>query len=95
MQPVEVRHAVDAEQYRLAIEHERARAVLRCRFGDQGIAIGPIVAVAGEQPHALVFPLDDQAIAVMLDFVDSVWTGRDLGPAGRDAGLEGALGHVV
>ena len=51
MQPVEVGHAVDAEQHRLAIDHERVRAVLQCGLGDQGITISPVVAVAGEQPY--------------------------------------------
>jgi hypothetical protein len=38
-------------------------------FDDQGIAGGPIVAVPGEQPHALALALADQALAVMFDFV--------------------------
>ena len=51
------------------------------------------MTVSGEQPDALVLALDDQAIAVVFDFVDPIPAGGDFGPAGRDAGFEGASGH--
>jgi hypothetical protein len=74
MQRVEVGDTVGIEQHGLAIEHEERIAVAQCGLNDARIAIGPVVAVAGEQPHALVLALNDQAIAVMLDFVDPVGT---------------------
>ena len=43
---------------------------------DPGEAFGPVVTVAREQPHALALALDDQAIAVLFDFVKPVWPGR-------------------
>jgi hypothetical protein len=46
------------------------------------------MAVAGEQPNRLAVALDDQAVAVVFDFMDPVWAGRDLGPARWDAPLE-------
>jgi hypothetical protein len=46
------------------------------------------MAVAGEQPHALSVALDDQAIAVVLDFVQPVGPGRNLGSAGGQARFE-------
>ena len=52
MKPVEIGDAVDAEQHRLTIDGERGLPVPQRRFDDQWIAGGPIVAVAGEQPHA-------------------------------------------
>ena len=51
------------------------------------------MAVAGEQPHALAVALDDQAVAVVLDFVDPFRPVRDFGSAGRNAGLERGFGH--
>ena len=55
-------------------------------LGDQRKAVAPVVAVAGEQPHALALALDDQAVAVVLDLVKPIRAGRDLSAAGRDAG---------
>ena len=40
------------------------------------------MAVAGEQRHAVVLALDDQAIAVMLDLVQPFRPIRDRFPAG-------------
>jgi hypothetical protein len=50
------------------------------------------VAVAGEQPHALGLALDDQPLAVVLDFVDPLGTVRDLSRLGGNAGLN--FGHA-
>ena len=47
-----------------------------------------IEAVAGEQPHALALALDDQPVAVVLDFVNPVFRVRHLGAARRNAGFE-------
>jgi hypothetical protein len=41
----------------------------------------------GEQPHPWAFPLDNQPVAVVLDLMEPVGTGRDLGGYGRNAGL--------
>ena len=46
MQAVEIRSPIDAEQYGLAIEDERAVAVAQRSLGDQREAIAPVVAVA-------------------------------------------------
>jgi hypothetical protein len=51
--------------------------------------VGPIMPVAGEQSDALILPLDE-SMAVVLDFVDPVWTRRNLGGSGREAGLKQA-----
>jgi hypothetical protein len=72
MQAVEIRDAVHAQQHRLAIDHKRTGEVAQRGFDDSGIPIAPIVAVAGEQAHALALALDDQAIAVMFDFMEPV-----------------------
>jgi hypothetical protein len=49
------------------------------------------VTIAGEQAHALAIALDDQAIAVVLDFVDPVRAGRSFGSARRMQGSNGFL----
>ena len=46
------------------------------------------MAVAGEQPDPFILALDDKAIYVVLDLMDPVGAGGDLGASGRDAGLE-------
>jgi hypothetical protein len=46
------------------------------------------VPVAGEESHPLVLALDDQAIAIVFDFVNPIRAGRDLGAAGRNVGVE-------
>ena len=62
-------------------------------LNDQRVPIAPAIPVASEQPHALALALDDQAIAVMLDFVDPIRPGRNLGSACRDAGFERNITH--
>jgi hypothetical protein len=61
MQAIEIGHAVDAEQYGFAIDHKRAGTVAKGGLDDQGITVGPIVAVAREQPDLLAIRfLQDQ-----------------------------------
>jgi hypothetical protein len=45
--------------------------------------MAPIIAAEGKQPHADAVTLDDQAIAVVLDFVDPVRPSRNFGSARR------------
>jgi hypothetical protein len=51
----------------------------RAGFDDPRIASGPVVAVLGEQSHALSLALDDQAVAVLLDLMKPFVAGRNLG----------------
>ena len=88
VQAVEVGDAVDAEQHRFAVDHERAVAVAQRGLDDAADSVAPVVAVAGEQPHALAVALDDQAVAVVLDFVKPFRPVGDFGATGRNAGLE-------
>ena len=50
------------------------------------------MAVAGEQPHALAVALNDQAIAVVLDFVDPFRPVRNFGALVGMQGSNGDLG---
>ena len=56
-------------------------------LSDQRVTIRPVVATAGEQPHALAFTLDDQAVTVVLYFVKSIRAGGDFGAAHGNARL--------
>src|SRR5450631_3237386 len=94
MQAVEIRHAIDAKQHRLAVDHERAGTVAKGGLNDQRITVGKVMAVAGKQPDALAIALHDQAIAVVLDLMNPVRAGRYLGGARRNAGFEPAVGHA-
>jgi len=61
----------------------------------QGVAIGPVVAVPGEQLQPLALALNDQVIAVLPDLMEPIRSGGDLGTARRDARLERNFGHAV
>jgi hypothetical protein len=87
VQPIEVGPAIDAEQHGLAVDHERAVAVAERGLDDQRKAIGPIVTVAGEQPHALAIALDDQPVAIVL--VSWNPSGRS-GTFGPRVGMQGS-----
>ena len=49
----------------LTIDDERGCPIAQRGLNDQGIAVGPVITVSGEQLHALAVELDDQAIAIM------------------------------
>jgi hypothetical protein len=72
--------------HRLAVDHKRVVAIAQRGLDDPRISTAPVVAVAGEQPQAVVLALNDQAVAVVLDFVDPFRPVRNLGAAGGDAG---------
>ena len=65
------------------------------RLDDQRVSVCPVMAIAGEQPHALAFTLDNQAIAIMLYFVKPIRPGGDFGAACWDARLILILAHHV
>ena len=69
-------------------------ALRRRQVNDGREAVGPVMAVAGEQPDALAVALNDQAIAVMFDFVDPLGPVRNLCPAGWNAGLKCRFRHT-
>jgi hypothetical protein len=69
MQAVEVGDTVDAEQHGFAINDEGVEPVTQRGFDNARVPAAPVVAVAGPQPHGLAVPLNDQAVAVMLDLM--------------------------
>jgi hypothetical protein len=66
-------------------------AVSQGRFDDQRIAVGPVMAAAGEQTHALVRALNDQAVIIVLDLAEPIRAGWNLVGGGRQAALEGTF----
>jgi DNA invertase Pin-like site-specific DNA recombinase len=48
VQRVEVSDAIDAEHHRLAVDHELLESILQRRLDNSRIAIGPVIAAAGE-----------------------------------------------
>ena len=89
MQPVEIRAAIDAEQHRLAVDHERSVSVSQRGLGDQRKSTAPVVTVAGEQAHALAVTLDEQVVTIVLDLV------CQSGPAGTLASRVGMQGSIA
>ena len=67
VQAIEVGDAVDAEQHGFSIQDEGVGPVTQSGFGDPRIPAAPVVAVPGPQPHGLALPLNDQAVAIVLD----------------------------
>jgi hypothetical protein len=65
MQRVEVRDAIDAQDHRLAVEHETLLADHAGGFDDPGIAARPVKAVAREQSHPIAVALYAEAVDPM------------------------------
>jgi len=62
---------------------------------DQRVTIATVMAVAGEQPHPIGLSLLDQAIAVVLDFVNPFRPVGDFGRSRWDAWFEWGFSHVT
>lgn len=69
MQRVEIRDAVEAEDDGLAIDDELLLPVLQRGLYDPRIALGPVITVAGDQPHTIAIAPQADTIAVILNFV--------------------------
>ena len=89
MQGIEIGDAVHTEHDRFAVDYELAVLVLQSGLDDDpGIAAAPFGAVAAEEAHAVAVALNDQAIAVIFDFVQPNRRRGDARPSGREAGQE-------
>ena len=58
------------------------------------MALAPVMAVAGEQSHSLAFTLNDEALAVVFNFVDPLGPVWNFGAFGGNAGFERST-HAV
>ena len=85
VQSVEVGSTVNSEQYRFAVDYKRGASIAQSRFNDERILIRLVMSVAGEQANALAIPLNEQSIAVVLDFVNPFRAVGNFRPAARDA----------
>lgn len=86
MQSIEIGTAINSEDDGLAVNDEILLPVAEGGLDDPRITAGPVITVAGEQAHPITVALNDQAVAIVFDFVDPVRVRRDLGAAGGDAG---------
>src|SRR5205823_14238579 len=93
VQAVEVGDAVDAAQHRFAVHDEGFDAVTQRGFDDARIPAAPVMTVAGPQPHGLALPLNDQAVAVVLDLMEPLRPVGNLGPARRNTEVESRFAH--
>jgi hypothetical protein len=75
MQRAEIRHAIDAQDHSLAVDHELLAAVLQRGFGDPWEALGPIITASGNQAHGATFPLQPDAVAVIFYLMKPMATG--------------------
>ena len=87
VQAVEVRSAVHAEQHSFTVQDEGIGPVTQRGFDDARVAAAPVVTVAGPQPHGLALPLNDQPVAVVLDFVKPI---RPVGTLVPRVGMQGS-----
>lgn len=53
----------------------------------------PVMAVPDEHPNALAVPLNDQAVAILLDLMEPIRASRNIGSAGRDTRQKLKLTH--
>jgi hypothetical protein len=77
---IEIGDAVDAKHHRLTVDHELLDPVLQRRLDNPREALGPIVAAARDQPHAVAVALQPQTVAVILDFEEPFRLSRDCRP---------------
>jgi hypothetical protein len=57
--------------------------------------VAPVVLVAGEEASPLASTLNDQAVAIVLDFVYPVGTAGHLAAPSGDAGFKGDSAHLA
>jgi hypothetical protein len=78
VQRIEIGDAVNAQDHRFAVEDEPFLPDLPRRFNDPGMSARPVIAVAGEQAHAIAVPLYTEAV--------SIFTAASRGRSGLPAG---------
>jgi len=87
-QPLEHGEAVLVAGDRLDVDQAGARLEPVHGLDDGGIAVRPVVPVAGEQPHAAAVSAHHEAVAVVLDLVNPVCTGWGLVGGRWQAGFD-------
>jgi hypothetical protein len=60
MQGVEIGNAVDPEDHRFATDDELLDPVLERGFHDPGVAVCPVVTIAGDQSYTVAIAFDAQ-----------------------------------
>jgi len=72
----EIGDPVDAEDHGPAVDDKLTAAEFVCGLDDEGESVGPVVAVAGGNAHALAVALQPHTKAVVFDFVDAIVAAR-------------------
>ena len=67
VQSVEVGDAINTQDDGLAVDHKLPDAVLQGGLGDRRIALRPVIAAAGDQPHPIAVTLDANAKTPLVD----------------------------
>jgi hypothetical protein len=91
MQSIEISDAIDSQDDRLAIDDELLAPVPQGRLGDPREPFGPVMAAAGDQPHAVAVTFYAEAVPVVLDLMEPVGAGGHGFGGGGNAEL--VLGH--
>ena len=90
MQSIEIGDAVNTQDDGLTIEHKLLDAVLQGGFDDPWIAFRPVVTAARKQADAVTVPVNPEAVAVILDFMEPIGAAGDDRRPRRKAELERA-----
>lgn len=88
-----IRYAVNTQDDSLAVEDKLLGPDLTSALDDPRIAVGPVMAVPGEQPDPGVVADHDHPEAVVFDLMEPVGTGGHRFPARRECGLIKTFGH--
>ena len=94
MQGVEVGDAVHTEHHGFAVNDKLHVPVLARGLDDPGEAAGPVIAAAGDQAHAIAVAGHDQAVAVILHFVEPDRAIRHAERSLAAWGMETASGNL-
>ena len=82
--------AVVAQAHGLAIDHQSLHGKGKDGLHNPRKAHGPVQAVAGPEAHSLAILAGDDAVAVILEFVNPLGAGRHLDGQGRQTGSDEA-----
>ena len=81
-------HPALVEHHGFAVQHQQLDRQRPSRFRDRREAVGPVVAVAGEDARGAAGDVRLHAVAVVLDFVQPLGAG---GGGGTQVGTQGGM----
>jgi CheY-like chemotaxis protein len=90
MQLGEIGQAVRTAHASLSVDDDRRNFQRADGLHHAGETVRPIVPAAREQPNALALAAGNQPVAVVLDLVNPVGSGRGFAPDSRQTGFDEA-----